>query len=104
MDIDKREYRELIEFLSSELSVQASQIHIDSVLEENLGVYGDDAIDLILLFSKKFDVNVENFDIYKYFSPEGGKIFFKFRYSKGRKQKELTVKDLLNAIFLKSLE
>ncbi|QNF31853.1 DUF1493 family protein [Adhaeribacter swui] len=42
-----------------------------SSIENDLGITGDDAVELLEKFAQKFKVDLDGFDFSKYFSPEG---------------------------------
>lgn len=48
------------------------KINISTRLFHDLGLTGDDAVDFFIAFNKEFNVDISNFDLYKYFSKEGG--------------------------------
>jgi hypothetical protein len=74
-------------------------------LEEDLGYYGEDAELLLIEFSKKFNVDISEFDFAKYFSPEP----FSFSFLKSnfgnrtKKTSSLTLGDLARAIINRKL-
>ena len=73
----------------------------ETCLEKDLGISGDDAVELLLDYSKKFDVDVSKFDIRKYFTPEGDTLLGFLSGKKGKK--ELTVGDLEKGVMAKQL-
>ena len=48
----------------------------DSTLQHDLTIYGDDAVDLMVAYGKKFNVDVSQFMAADYFSGEGGFSYF----------------------------
>ena len=80
----------------------------DTTLEKDLGMSGDDAVEFILEFSEKFNVDVSRFEIKKYFFPEGDSVlpaiigFLTGR--KSQKQKELKLADLEKAVIAGRLD
>ncbi len=74
------------------------EIDRDTALEFDLGITGDDASELLLEYSKKFNVDVSNFNMAVYFLPEGDTILPSiirfFTGKKALKQEELTIGDL----------
>lgn len=94
------EYRGLIEFISKELSIKRTKIQPDSKLENDLGVYGDEMSDFLILYSKKYNVDLSEFAFDKYFSDEGDKISQALLIWLGmkKKPKDLTVYDLYTGI------
>lgn len=45
-------------------------------LEEDLGLYGDDADEFIARFSERFGIDISRFDIADHFRPEGEFVFY----------------------------
>jgi uncharacterized protein DUF1493 len=76
--------------------------------EDDLGIYGDDADEFLMAFSKEFNVDISNFPIGSYFSDEGDIILpaiIRFLTNKKRKErKNLTVGDLEKAILAGRLD
>jgi hypothetical protein len=73
--------------------------HIDAVtlIENDLGVTGDEAVELIKSFAKEFNVYISGFEYAKYFHPEPG--FF----TVAKTIEPLTVGDLYDSLGLKKL-
>lgn len=71
-------------------------------IEKDLRITGDDAVEFIFAFSKKFNVNISNFMMTEYFEPEGDKILpAMIRFFTGKKKaknKELLLGDLERAV------
>ncbi|WP_339694763.1 DUF1493 family protein [uncultured Roseivirga sp.] len=72
-------------------------------LEEDLSIYGDDAVDFIEKFSAKFKVDIEGLDFSKYFSKETSFHFFK-KHFKPKNKRPLTLGDLERAVINRKLE
>lgn len=68
MDISK----ELIAFISKEAGVKEDKVIKEARLYEDFGITGDDAIELIIHFGKKFNVDVSRFMAADYIPAEGG--------------------------------
>lgn len=64
-------------------------------IENELNIYGDDAVELILEYAKLFDVDVSKFMLSDYFADEGLDLFSIFRK---KKKKILTIGDLIKGI------
>ncbi|MDR2637450.1 MAG: DUF1493 family protein [Zoogloeaceae bacterium] len=62
----------IIESLSRFTGIDASKISSSSSITDDLGVGGDDGIDLMNEFSREFDVDITNFEFDKYFGHEPG--------------------------------
>jgi len=80
----------------------------DTTLEKDLGVSGDDAVEFLLDFGKEFNVDMSNFDIKKYFFPDGDSILPAivrlFTGKRQRKEKELRLGDLEKAVIAGRLD
>jgi hypothetical protein len=94
----------LVDFIREQSSVSAFEtIAADTRLQDDLGVYGDDAVDLLLAYAKAFDVDVSQFMAADYFDGEGMDVLAWFRPVKPRR-KELTVGHLQRGIEAKRLD
>ncbi len=71
-----------------------SIINKDTLLENDLGITGDDAYDLIIKISKVFNLNISAFNFSNYFAPEP----HIFPIVLPPRKKELSVGDILDAI------
>lgn len=74
-------------------------------LEEDLGIYGDEAVDFIAQYAETFQVDVSQFPIYEYFNMETDAVSLFFRKWLGfsKKKKTLTISDLKIAILNRKL-
>lgn len=100
---------ELKQLLEEQQGVVSSEVDETTRIEEDLRITGDDAVEFLIAFGKKFDVDVSRFNVADYFYGEnwpfdwlGYKIrelFSKKKYVK----KVLTIGDLLEAIRVKYL-
>lgn len=79
--------------------IDPNKIDLETSVENDLGLTGDDAVDFIEEFSERFNVNIEAFDYNKYFKPEG--LVF---HSKNLSRIDLKLKNLVNAIDCGELE
>jgi hypothetical protein len=79
----------------------------ETCLERDAGMTGDDAVEFLLDYGKKYNVDLTGLDIRKYFTPEGDAILpmiiRMFTGKKELKTKELTVGDLEKGIMAKRL-
>ena len=83
----------------------AERISSKSRLLHDLGIKGDDAEYLLLEFSKKFDVDMSNFDFRKFFVGEPHLFnFLKFWFSNKERLAPLTVDDLYRSAAAKKFE
>lgn len=92
----------LREFILTKLAVDEEDILPETRIEEDLGIYGDEAMEFITAFAKEFNVNISHFMAAEYFSPEGDfilpAIFRMLTGRKKKKQKTLKIIHLENAI------
>jgi len=80
------------------------QMSIDSDLEKELGISGDDAYDLIKDYGLVFNVDVSAFVFNKYFYDEGEQMIRFFHWCTGRyKRRKFTLVDLQQGIELGKL-
>ncbi len=68
-------------------------------MEKQLGIYGDDATEIMLVYGKEFNVDVSKFMAASYFSGEGFSLF-----GKDEKTKELTLGDLEKGVIAGRLD
>ncbi len=61
---------DLENFIKEYMQEPLLQLDSDIIIEDDLGISGDDAYDFIVLFSKQFGVNISNFKFDKYFYSE----------------------------------
>ncbi len=75
-------------------------------LEEDLGIYGDDAVEFMTSYAEKFGVDITGFCFDEYFNSETDKISLFIAKLLGRstkKKKSLTIADLKKGIRNKRL-
>lgn len=100
-------FDKIIRFVIAERWEYDFPLSRETTLQKDLQIYGDDADEFILSFSKKFNVDVSKFSIKEYFEPEGDQISLSIwrLFRKGRKTiKLLTVGDLEQAAIKGKLE
>jgi len=89
-------------FIVELIGVHKNEVTLDSRLYEDLGVYGDDATELLVKYGKQFNVDVSKFMAADYFKGEGiDLIGGLIRLISGKRLSELkvlTVKDLEKGI------
>jgi len=68
-------FQELRKFIAEEAGVDENEVTLEARLYDDLGVYGDDATELLINYGKKFNVNVSRFMAADYFKAEGGTNF-----------------------------
>lgn len=83
----------LIKFIRDEIGDDIIPVEDHTTLESDLGISGIDADKFILSFSKKFNIDLSDFNIDNYFEPEVNLFIFK-----KKNRTALTVSDLQNAI------
>ena len=94
----------LVDFIRAESGVSCAEtITARTRLQDDLGVYGDDATDLLLAYAKAFDVDVTQFPAADYFDGEGLDVLAWFRPVKPRR-KEPTVGHLQRGIEAQRLD
>jgi acyl carrier protein len=99
----------LKEFIVEQVGVYENEVTPSARLYEDLGVYGDDAWELLIKYGKKFDVDVSKFMAADYFKGEGIDLIggllrlFSGKHSGGR-LKVLTVNDLEKGIIAGRLD
>lgn len=100
-------YERLKAFISEFSGCEEDEILESTGLQKDLGIYGDDSTELLVKYSKEFNVDVSNFMAADYFSGEGEIIFlpvlrrlFKVKHTK----KNLTVGHLLKGIIFGRLD
>jgi acyl carrier protein len=64
-------FEELREFIVNQVGVNQEDVTYDTRLYEDLGVYGDDAVELLINYGKRFNVDVSRFMAADYFKGEG---------------------------------
>ena len=76
-----------------------SDIEEKSSIQDDLGIWGDDAIEFIVAFGKKFKVDVSKFMAADYFSGEGEFILSSKKISKFKDpiRNDLTISHLVKA-------
>jgi acyl carrier protein len=93
-------------FVIKEVSVEDEEVTRDARIEDDLGVYGDDAVDLLIAYGKAFNVDVTKFMAADYFSGEGDTILpgiIRF-LTNGKKRKTFTVGHLEKGIIAGRLD
>ncbi len=88
-------FLEIKKFIIKERWKYAFEIDMNTSIQSDLKIYGDDASEFISKFCKKFSLNCETFVFSDYFAPEPS-WFDLFRKTKA--YKNLTVRDLMKAV------
>lgn len=92
----------VIEFICEFQGFEKNEINLESRLLNDLWIYGDDAVELILAFGRKFNVDVSEFMSSEYFLNEGSlfaPLFYCHLNFLFVKRKVIKVKDLMSAIY-----
>lgn len=101
-------FKRLKSFIIDKAGVENDDVIPEAKLEDDLGVTGDDAVDLLLAYSKSFNVDVKKFMAADYFDAEGDPILpailRMFIGKKKRKNKALTVAHLEKGIMFGKLD
>lgn len=89
-------------FVATARSTSVEEVSLNKSLFHDLGIDGDDAVELINGFAIRFDVSLDGFDFQKHFGAEaaGGPIAFLvelFKKEKSRKLRRLEIIDLVRA-------
>ena len=101
-------FNDIIELIPEALFPVNKKISKGLTLENDFGIYGDDAVEFIQKFGKKFNVDVKSVNYDKYFSNENDwftlwmRKIFKLKPSTGKT--DLTLGDLEEAIKKGKLE
>lgn len=83
--------KDILEFILEERGSYRFRITENHSLQSDLNIYGLDAVDFILNFGNRFNVDVSRFDAEKYFRPDG-------LGSANRDYPDFTVGDLLKSV------
>ena len=63
-------FTELVSFIRKQSGEDKMPITRETSIEDDLGITGDDAYDLIIAFGKKYNIDVSGFIFTKYFNDE----------------------------------
>ena len=95
-------FDKLKNFVVKESYVDDEVITDETIIEDDLGVSGDDAVEFMMAYSKEFNVDLSRFMAADYFSPEGSGVFSLiksvFRIGDDPNKKTLTVGHLLKGV------
>lgn len=87
----------IIEFIRDEIGEFKLPIFKSTLIEDDLGVTGDEAISLISKIAKMYEIDITGLDFSKYFHPEPN--FFQSY----KEVKPFTINDILNGIRTKKI-
>lgn len=100
-DIRIDTFTDLQNFIGEFCGITQNKIRLDSKLEQDLKVYGDDAVDLIMAYSNKYNVDVSHFSWKNFIAPEGDTILpsiLKLFKKPENKRSDLTILNLVDGI------
>ena len=70
--MNKKLYRRVKTFLAEQTATSAERLTPETQLADNLGVDGDDGVELIAAFCEAFEIqNMNEIDLTEYFAPDG---------------------------------
>lgn len=95
----------MIEFVARETSVPAHRLSLQTDVGRDLGVDGDEGIDLMLHFAARFAVDLARFDAAEHFGPEAAfnplALLRPSWWRARRRMRPVTVGDLVRAAVMK---
>ncbi|WP_404811961.1 hypothetical protein ACIRNY_09935 [Capnocytophaga canimorsus] len=99
------DYNKLCALIFEVTNQQVTEADDSFRLEEDLGIYGDEAVDFITRYAEMFQVDVSEFPVYEYFNVEADSVSLFFRKLLGfsKKKKTLTIFDLKKGIINKKI-
>jgi acyl carrier protein len=102
-------FNRIKEFTVDQMGVDENDVTENTLLETDLNIYGDDAVEYLVAFGKKFNVDMSNFMAASYFSAEGGVKLFPgirqlFGIKKVPKERELKIKHLVKSVEMGKLD
>ena len=63
----KNTFEKIQAFIVEKIGVDELEVTRDTLFQDDLGVYGDDALELLIAFSNKFNVDISTFPLDDYF-------------------------------------
>lgn len=66
------DFLSLVSFIREQIREDKMLINRETLIEDQLGVTGDEAEELIIAFAKQYNVNIDNFIFRNYFYDEPG--------------------------------
>jgi acyl carrier protein len=89
--MNNKTFEEIKTFVIEQALIADSGLSRDTRIEKDLGITGDDAVELLIAYSKQFNVDVSKFNAAEYFEPEGMNVLFSNSVTN---KKTLTLGDL----------
>lgn len=88
-------FNQIVALIEEKMGKYSKGITSETCLDKDLGIIGDDAVELLLEYGEKFKVDLSRLNLKKYFVPEGDTILpMIIRFFTGKKDpkdSELTV-------------
>ena len=101
-------FERIKKFVVKKIGVDEEEVVRNASLQNDLGIYGDDAVDFLVAFGKEFQVDVSNFMAADYFKPEGidvlGSIENLFTKGSINQRKDLKIAHLEKAVIAGRLD
>ncbi len=97
--LSENQFAELVYFIRNQIREDEIPITRETLIEDNLGVTGDEAEELIRNFAKTYNINIDNFVFMNYFFEEPN-----IYNSSGRTLKPFTVGHMEKAIIVGRLD
>ena len=69
--MNDEKFKELMQFTIEQSCIDKEPITRETRLYDDLGIYGDDAVEFLIAFGKKFNVDVSKFMAADYFRGDG---------------------------------
>ena len=106
--MNEETFDKLKSFVINQSAVQDEEVTRESKIQDELGIYGDDAMDFLIAYGRSFNVDITKFMAADYFSAEGDPILpaiIRFLTNrKKRQRKVLTVRHLEKGILAGRLD
>lgn len=97
---------QVISFIAKQSGNYSFELSLKTELQYDLEIWGDDAVEFLLAFSKEFDVKINRFEAAKFFRRESFYIFSivvnHFKLDK-KKYHSITISDLVESVKLGEL-
>jgi acyl carrier protein len=100
--MDNNLFEQIKQFVIFERGKYRFTLTFETTLEGDLHITGDDAIEFIVAFGKRFNIDVSNFDFVRYFGGEGELWGLTWKLPTPNKL-PITLRDLYNAALTGSM-
>jgi hypothetical protein len=94
--------RNVIEFVAAQTGHKVSKLGLDSRLFHDLGVDGDDGLELLQAFSRRYSVPIDGVETSRYFGPEASlgmvslvRSLLSPKHKAGREMAPIHIRDLV---------